>query len=564
VLLPRVFVCLLFNATDTGQTGLTLATPPATPLPATPEPLSPLPSAPSSSITTATTMASHTTTLDFTKLPTDLKTLIVEHINRPTDLKSLCLTSKQLRDISARRLYREVTIDVGSSKDTRLGAFLNPKNIGLQHIRKLDLYLTEVLDKCNQIHQANFAVRMILELLPENILEKFSWHPWSPFSGDNLVLLYKKQKRLNWAESIAMDRNVLDELQKIPSFGEQFANVRKIGLYPDSREVLDYCHFILKNTSKLDKITLHASFDDSDVHIPDRELNDSSTGPGLITSTIFSHMQPFAKCTPLALKEITLQKLGLRYAADSYCKIIDFSTVKSIKIFSCTGTDALFAELSKSTKLPQKLETLEVKFIDNGEEDGLGAVDGFLRLVSGIKVLTLDFTNVSSLPTSAGVARHGKTLRQLSVHAQNPPDECDDELVYDYAAFSSICKDCVLLEQLSVAFPNVSVLRAKDDSFVNFEVCTFHPLNNVSCMLTPTDLPRRPPQPHNPQHHHLAHNAPGIQQTPSQDLRAPPRGSRAASLRNQHKARQTSKPQLQTRHHRVWRLRPRVRPRRQR
>lgn len=399
--------------------------------------------------------------------------LSVSQINRPTDLKSLCLTSKQLREITVRRLYRDVTIDVGSSKDTRLGAFLSPKNIGLQHIRKLDLYLTDVIDKCNQIHQANFAVRMILELLPENTLEKFSWHPWSPFSGDNLVLLYKKQKRLKWAESIALDRNVLDELQAISSFEQQFANVRKVGLYPDSRQVLDYCHFILKHTSNLNKITIHASFEDSDMPIPDRELNDSSTGPGLITSTMFSHMQPFAKCTPLALNEITLQKLGLRYAADTYCNIIDFRTVKSIRVFSCTGTDALFAELSKSTKLPQKLETLEIKFTDNAENDGLGALDGFLCLVSGIKVLTLDYSSVNALPAFAGVVRHGKTLKQLSVHVSRALEECENELVYDYASFSSICKDCTLLEQLSIAFPSVSVVRPKNDSFVNFEVCLF-------------------------------------------------------------------------------------------
>ncbi|KAF3033560.1 hypothetical protein E8E12_002528 [Didymella heteroderae] len=427
----------------------------------------------------------------FTKLPTDLKTLVIDHILRPTDLKSLCLTSKQLREITVRRLYREVSIDVGSSKDTRLGAFLNPKNIGLQHIRKLDLYLTDVLDKCNQVHLANFAVRMILELLPENILEKFSWHPWSPFSGDNLVLLYKKQKRMKWAESIALDRNVLDELQKIPDFKEQFANVRKVGLYPDSREVLDYCQFILMHTSNLDKVTLHASFDDSDVPIPDRELNDSSTGPGLITSTMFSHMQPFAQCTPLALKEITLQKLGLRYSAETYCKIIDFRTVKSVRVFSCTGTDALFAELSKSTKLPQKLETLEIKLVDNNENDGLGALDGFLCLVSGIKVLTLDYSNVNSLPAHTGIVRHGKTLRQLSVHTSRAPEECDDELVYDYASFSAICKECTLLEQLSMAFPNVSVVRLKNDSFVNFENCLGGLPNLVTLNITtwPTARP---------------------------------------------------------------------------
>lgn len=439
---------------------------------------------------------------DFTKLPTDIKTLVVGHvrtvlrclsypgallsasqISRPTDLKSLCLTSRQLREITARRLYREVTIDVGSTKDTRLAAFLNPQNIGLQHIRKLDLYLTDVVDKCNQIHQANFAVRMILELLPENILDKFSWHPWSPFSADNLVLLYKKQKRLKWAESIALDRNVLDELQKIPDFKQQFSHVRKIGLYPDSREVLDYCHFILKHTSNLDKVTLHASFEDSDAPISERELNDSSTGPGLITSTIFSHMQPFARCTPLALKEITLQKLALRYAAETYCNIIDFRTVKSIRAFSCTGTDALFAELSKSTKLPQKLETLEAKLSDNPENDGLAALDGFLCLVSGIKVLTLDYSSVNSLPAAAGIIRHSKTLKQLSLHAARAPEECDDELVYDYASFSQICKECSLLEQLSAAFPSVSVVRPKNESFVNFEASLFA-FNSRNCVLT--------------------------------------------------------------------------------
>jgi hypothetical protein len=51
------------------------AAPAATPA-ATPGPLSLLPSAPSS-VTTATTMAPHTTNLDFAKLPTDLKTGMV-------------------------------------------------------------------------------------------------------------------------------------------------------------------------------------------------------------------------------------------------------------------------------------------------------------------------------------------------------------------------------------------------------------------------------------------------------------------------------------------------------
>jgi hypothetical protein len=416
------------------------------------------------------------------ELSVDLKTIVVQHINRPTDLRNICLTCPQLHQIAVRQLYYQVTLEVGSPQDTRLGAFLNPKNIGLQHLRKLDLYLADVVDKCGQVQQANFAIRMILELLPENILEKFSWHPWVPFCTDNLVLLYKKQKRMKWMESISLDRKVIEELEKLPDLDSIFQNVRKIGLYPDSRDVLDFSHFLLKHTAnrKLDKITLHASFDEFDPPVPERELHDSSTAPGLITQTMFSHMQPFAECTPLALKEITLQKLKLRYAADTYCKIIDFRCVKSIRIFSCAGADALFAELSKSSKLPEKLETLEFKHEDNNENDGLGAVEGFLCLVSGIKTLTLDVTYSKSLPLPSGIVRHGKTLKQLNVHASTGPDSCDLELVYDYASFSQICKDCPGLEQISVAFPQVSVVRSKNESFINFENC----LGNLPKLVT--------------------------------------------------------------------------------
>jgi hypothetical protein len=386
----------------------------------------------------------------------------------------VCLTCKQLHEIAVRQLYYKVSLDVGSQHDVRLGAFLNPKNIGLPHIRKLDIYLADVADKGGQqLQQANFAVHMILELLPENILKKFTWHPWLPFSGDNLVLLYKKQKRMKWAESVALDRGVLEDLKKIPNIDKVFENVQKIRLYPDSRDVLDYCQFLLNNIAhrKLEKMTLHTSFDESESPISERDLHDSSTCPGLITTTLFGHMAPFAKCTPIALRKLTLDSVRLRYAADTYCTIIDFRSVRSIRIFGCSGADTLFAELSKSTKLPEKLEVLEVKHDDNAENDGLLALDGFICLVSGIKILTLDLTCAKELPATAGLVRHGKTLQSLNVHASTGTGSGDDELVYDYVSFSEICKGCPLLEQVSVAFPQVSAIRSKNDSFTDFEGC---------------------------------------------------------------------------------------------
>lgn len=92
---------------------------------------------------------------------------------RPSDLKNVCRVSKQFHKLAVRFLYRNVSLDLGSDNDNRLSSFLNPRNIGLKHIRQLRLYLAESTDRCNQERQAQFATRMILEFLPEDILEEF-------------------------------------------------------------------------------------------------------------------------------------------------------------------------------------------------------------------------------------------------------------------------------------------------------------------------------------------------------------------------------------------------------
>lgn len=109
----------------------------------------------------------------FNALPTDLKMMIVELISRPSDLKNICLANKELHEIGVRSLYHSVSLDLGSPADSKLAAFLNPRNIGLKWIRQLRLYLAQVEDACNQDVQATFATRLIIEMLPENTLEEF-------------------------------------------------------------------------------------------------------------------------------------------------------------------------------------------------------------------------------------------------------------------------------------------------------------------------------------------------------------------------------------------------------
>ncbi|KAL9065564.1 MAG: hypothetical protein Q9157_007427, partial [Trypethelium eluteriae] len=403
----------------------------------------------------------------------DIKSLI---INRPTDMKSLCLTSRQLHEITVRQLYRNVSLDVGSPNDTKLSAFMNPKNIGLKYLRTLDLYLAEIRDKCYnqrykkpkaekmQVAHAHFTVRMLLEFLPEDTLEKVSWHPWNTFSTDNMILLYRKQKRLKYLEAINLDRNIVPEIEA-GTFDESFKEARKVALFPDSRETLEYCNALLKRAPKVEKLTIQTNFDGD---IPNRELNDSSTGPGLMSRTIFRHLEPFEKCKPLALRSLRLHKVNLRYAADTYCKFITFRTIKSLHILHCSGADAMLAEMSKSSQLPEKLESFDFKHDDNAENDGLSALEGFLTLVSGIKYLTLDLEHNDTMPSAACISRHSKTLKALSVHATSG-GLGDDELIWDVSTFEQIIKDCKELEAISVAFPTTSLIRPNSEEFDSYK-----------------------------------------------------------------------------------------------
>ena len=135
------------------------------------------------------------------ELPKPLMLITCLQINRPEDLKSLCLTSKSLRDIATPPLYRKVFLSVGGHKDIRVSGLLSRTNPGVQHIRKVYLHLEKAPhqnldfqtnsddsseeevevkpeDIAGAARQAQFTVRLLLDFLPNDILENFRWVPF--------------------------------------------------------------------------------------------------------------------------------------------------------------------------------------------------------------------------------------------------------------------------------------------------------------------------------------------------------------------------------------------------
>jgi len=167
--------------------------------------------------------------------------------------------------------------------------------------------------------QAEFAIRMLLEFLPADTLEKFSWHPWRSFSAENLKLLYKKQKRMKWLEAIALDKPINKDFVRSLKLDAVVGHATRLGLYPDSRDTLQLANELLKRLKKVEKLTLHANFAEAEEVVGMNELQDTPVEPGLITRTVFAHMLPFESCTPIVLQELCLQNVPVRYV-ELICK----------------------------------------------------------------------------------------------------------------------------------------------------------------------------------------------------------------------------------------------------
>ena len=272
--------------------------------------------------------------LHFSELPLDVKKLITGFIDRPTDQKNLCLVSHEFQDLALPDLYRTMILFVGGPQDLRLSAMLGRENPGIKHIRDIYLRLEKAVmtDKTRHYpsddsseedepeesatipaRQAQFTVRLLLDFLPRDQLEAFSWQTWEPFSVDNFLLLCKKQKKLRLIEIGPMDRALDPVLEKQPDFFEDLTEIKSIDCYPESIDRLKAAQRALKAKPGIQNLCVSTGFEyaQEGLEIPP-DLQDSSTRPGLLTRTLFSHMMPFETCTPYTLKDLDLDTIELR------------------------------------------------------------------------------------------------------------------------------------------------------------------------------------------------------------------------------------------------------------
>ena len=271
---------------------------------------------------------------------------------------------------------------------------------------------------------------------------------------DNWILLMKKQKRLKAVEIESVDRNF--ELEKNPSLLTDLEGATSLHFYPDSIDRLKACQKVVETQTKFKELQISSGFAYAG-QIPD-DLEDSSTRPGLLTRTIFSHMMPFETCTPMILKKLSIDNIDLRYAADTYMKFIKFSALESLLIGGCQGADAVFAQMSKPHQRPTKLKKIRwFHGEETTETHALEAFDGLIEAIIGLEILHVDVKHFNGLPNPTAIAHHGKTLQVLGIRSRTASS---NHIRYESDQLDEICTACTELRQLSITFPTTSVSDA--------------------------------------------------------------------------------------------------------
>ena len=87
-------------------------------------------------------------------------------------------------------------------------------------------------------------------------------------------------------------------------------------------------------------------------------MSDTSTNPGIITRTLFKHMAPFDRCTPLNLREFFLTDTEVYHASTTILKVINFQNLESLILDGCPGASNVFSEMCKTYARPTGLKRI--------------------------------------------------------------------------------------------------------------------------------------------------------------------------------------------------------------
>ncbi|KAI9720400.1 MAG: hypothetical protein M1812_002906 [Candelaria pacifica] len=411
--------------------------------------------------------------MDFQGLPLDIVILIINYvcysstlsdwaslkgdyqIIRPTDMKNLCLVSKNLRSLTTPQLYRNVALRIGSNPDRRLFGFLHSDNPGLPYVRSLRL---DEEDDANG-QQALFVVHFLLDLLPKNILTEFTWRGYVELTVDIVLLLYRQQSGLLELGTLETDRPLSEIIYQAPEILDRLDSVKRITIHLHNIDSLYLGAEFLKIFPDIDTLEI------GDYTSDEFDSLDLQAGTKLepVTGSLFQHMLPFNGCSPMRLRSLTLYNLDLQDVATTLIHVIDLSFLERLKLEGYQGTRPFLQTLTdaySNLRGKGKLTALEIIWVEQAPDLDPTPLDDFLVAIpKGLTSLAIFLKASTHMPKVASLTHHGASLKSLLVMVLGHENR---RFHFTPEEFGEMCWGCRGLEQLSIMLPLIRLDLSED------------------------------------------------------------------------------------------------------
>lgn len=287
-----------------------------------------------------------------------------------------------------------------------------------------------------------------------------------PLDAEFMTLLCEQQTEVS-AVQLGPFNDSIAEQHNIISTWPRFINHLDAPCREGSLSELQFYQKILeRRTGLLQRLSLRIAGE------PAEDLNSQETS-GLreeqLLDTVFSHLLPLGTKPRLAIKEVNLQEMSLEHVARTYALIFDFTQMKNLAMYHCTGSEAMIVHL---TPLFTKWRPLLELFSWATEEvvDATEFLGQFLASFSGLRFLQICASNCTTPLDVRVLLSHANTMRDLFLDFGREHLLDSSRISHtDHAASDLVllCHRFTKLRQLALRFRAVSITpTAEDDAWL--------------------------------------------------------------------------------------------------
>lgn len=400
--------------------------------------------------------------------PPELRDAILSYILRPTDLKSLCLTSKLLRSLATPKLYHDVVLDLTAVEKN--AGFLVHRHPGHLHVKELGFLPLDPDDPFDG-EAAQRTIRFALQLLPRDSLIGFDLPFGMICDGDTFMTLFTQQRALNFIHFASV--------QGMPpvAFHTVHAWLSKLQRLDMPREVcehdLDFYGQIIRTCDKLNTLGIRAAElrDETPVDAITRDLDDTEHQDGLIFEKLFGHLTTgrTTGCDErLGLQNLWFDDTELSYSDRTFTQVIKFEGLCTLNLVDCCGVDVLLQQLTALFKLRGSALRGFIYWntLDEYTEASTAAMHDFLLSFANLEYLQIADTDPSCDFDMRCLSNHLPTIRDLYIGKGGGIN--GEEHWLATLEDLRMLRQCTKLQQLAIALPRPTLPLGSDESWQCF------------------------------------------------------------------------------------------------